>query len=77
MVDRKELDAIVGMDNVYDDLDILEQYSEDRSLTNPVRPSFVIRPHTLEEVQGIVQWANNTQTPIIPVSSRKDPIARG
>lgn len=69
MVDRKELDAIVGIENVFDDLDILEQYSEDQSFSHHVRPSCVIRPHTLEEVQGIVQWANNTQTPLIPISS--------
>lgn len=47
----------------------LDAYSEDISFVNPVRPASVIRPKNAEEVQRIVKFANETRTPLVPVSS--------
>jgi hypothetical protein len=65
----KELKNIVGTENVLDSPDVLDQYSKDQSLANPKMPSVVVKPKNVEEVQGLVQFANKTLTPLIPVSS--------
>lgn len=69
MTVSEELIKIVGAENVQDDQDTLEEYSKDESFVRPVRPRCVVRPAGLEEVRGIVNWANETKTPLIPVSS--------
>src|SRR4030042_26711 len=70
MTDRKtELAAIVGEGNVRDDPATLDSYSRDRSFTPAMRPRFVARPHSVNEVQKMVAWANATNTPLVPVSS--------
>ena len=66
---RRQLAAIVGEDNVLDDPKILEEFSHDESLCEPLRPWFVVRPATESEVQALVKWANSTATPLVPVSS--------
>ncbi len=48
---------------------VLEAYSKDISFVNSVRPASVIRPKSAEEVQRIVKYANETHTPLVPVSS--------
>jgi len=47
----------------------LEKYSADISFVNPVRPASVVRPKTASDVQKIVKFANETKTPLVPVSS--------
>lgn len=70
MVDQKaELAAIVGAGSVLDDPEILKQYSKDQSFAPAVQPRFVVRVKSVEEVQGIIGWANRTNTPLVPVSS--------
>jgi FAD/FMN-containing dehydrogenase len=70
MGDQKaELAAIVGADNVLDAPEILKQYSEDQSFARTMQPRFVVNVKNVDEVQGIVGWANRTNTPLIPVSS--------
>lgn len=70
MDERKEmLRGIVSKESVIDDLGILESYSWDESFTHPLKPSFLVQPKNVEMVQGIVKWANQTGTPLIPVSS--------
>ena len=39
------------------------------SFTDRLSPGIVVQPKTAEEVQEIVQWANQTLTPLVPVSS--------
>lgn len=34
-----------------------------------MKPSFVVNPKNAHEVEKIVMWANQTRTPLIPVSS--------
>lgn len=69
MVVKEELAKIVASENVTDDPDTLDQYSKDLSFVLPIRPRCVVKPNSLEEAQEIVKWANDTLTPIIPVSS--------
>ncbi len=48
---------------------VLDVYAKDISFVNPVRPAGVVRPKNAEEVQRIVEFANRTRTPLVPVSS--------
>ena len=66
---KEELIGVVGQRNVLDDSDTLETYSRDESFVRPMRPRFVTKPKNVEEVQRIVKWANQTGTPLVPVSS--------
>ena len=66
---KDELVAIVGKGNVLDDQETLEAYSRDQSFVPPRKPRFVVKPKETAEVQGIVKWANQTATPLVPVSS--------
>lgn len=70
MAEKKdELTKIVGAENVIDDLITLDVYSKDHSFIPPRKPLLVIKPKNADEVQGIVKWANQTRTPLVPVSS--------
>ena len=70
MGDQKtELAAIVGEENVLNDDGTLESYSSDMSFAPAEKPSLVVRPGGVEEVQKIITWANKTKTPLVPVSS--------
>jgi FAD/FMN-containing dehydrogenase len=66
---KKALSAIVGKGNVLDDAKTLAAYSQDESFARPMKPWSVVKPKNTNEVQRIVQWANETGTPLIPVSS--------
>jgi hypothetical protein len=63
------LAEIVGPDRVMDNPGIGESFSLDRTLHSAMRPSFRVRPGTVEQVREIVLWANETLTPLVPVSS--------
>jgi FAD/FMN-containing dehydrogenase len=69
MIEVKKLAAIVGADNVSHDAATLEAYSGDMSFTNTLRPACVIKPRNAEEIQKVVNLANETRTPLVPVSS--------
>ena len=58
--------ALAGTDTTQAALDA---YAKDISFVNPVRPAGVVRPKSAEEVQRIVEFANRTGTPLVPVSS--------
>ena len=60
---------IVGKENVFDDPKILDRYSRDKSFVPPIRPRCIVKPGNAGEVQAIVKWANETLTPLVPVSS--------
>ncbi len=66
---KEQLARIVGADNVSDAPEILESYSRDYSLTPPGRFTCMVQPRTTEEVQKIIQLANETRFPITPTSS--------
>ena len=68
-VKKQALIEIVGAAYVSDDQKVLESYAADCSYTPKRRPWFVVRPSSAEEVRDLVLWANQTETPLIPVSS--------
>jgi len=59
----------VGSEYVSDDHDTLEKYSRDYSFVQPRRPNCVAYPENVEEVQGIVKYANHHSIPVTPRSS--------
>ena len=66
---RQKLVSIVGAGHVLDDTATLEAYAQDQSVAPPRRPWFVVRPSNAAQVQALVVWANETATPLVPVSS--------
>lgn len=66
---KKDLIGIVGKGNVLDDPVITEAYAKDESFVLPIRPKLVVRPDSEAEVQALAAWANETDTPLVPVSS--------
>jgi FAD/FMN-containing dehydrogenase len=74
--EKDQLSGIVGVENVSDSPQALEEYAADESLAPPIAPTCVVRPKDAREVQEIVAWANATGTPLIPVSSGS-PHSRG
>lgn len=70
MIEKKSrLAEIVGDDGVLVNPEIGTSYSLDQNLIKPLKPCFEVRPRNVDEVQKIVLWANETQTPLVPVSS--------
>jgi FAD/FMN-containing dehydrogenase len=69
MIDKEKLAAIVGAGNVSNEESMLDQYSSDVSFVTRMRPSCVVKPANADQVQKIVKLANETLTPLVPVSS--------
>lgn len=63
------LTEIIGKQKVINKPGVLDRYSHDNSFTSPMRPRLVVQPGDSDEVQRIVAWANQTKTPLVPVSS--------
>lgn len=68
MVDTA-LQKIVGHDNVLTQPDLLAEYADALDPTPPKTPECVVRPGNASEVEAIVKWANESRTPLVPVSS--------
>ena len=66
---KEKLSEILGAENVLDDREAISDYSKDMSFDHPIKPACIVKPETMDEVQQIVKWANETLTPLIPVSS--------
>ncbi len=69
MIEKERLVTIVGPDKVINEPQVLQAYSQDMSFVNQVRPACVVMPNKADEVQKIIQLANDTQTPLVPISS--------
>ena len=63
------LKKIVGAKRVATDSETLDKYSRDQSFVRPCTPEYVVFAETLEEVQDVVKVANDSATPLVPVSS--------
>ena len=63
------LTKTIGKQKVIDKAQVLDRYSHDNSFTPPMRPRLVVQPRNASDVQKIVLWANQTKTPLVPVSS--------
>ena len=66
---KEELGEIFGPENVKDDAETLEAYSRDESFIHPLKPRYVVKAQNAAQVQKLVQWANRTLTPLVPLSS--------
>ena len=66
---KQRLKEIVGTASVFDNPEIGESFSLAHQLIPPLPPHFMVKPRNVDEVQKIVLWANETQTPLVPVSS--------
>jgi FAD/FMN-containing dehydrogenase len=69
MIQKEKLVKIVGAGNVIFDKAKLDEFASDVSFVNTVRPVGVVKPKNAADVQAIVKLANETATPLIPVSS--------
>jgi hypothetical protein len=63
------LTEIIGKQKTLKGHRVLDSYSHDNSFTPPMRPRLVVKPQNTDDVQKIVIWANQTKTPLVPVSS--------
>ncbi len=66
--DTAEIAAIVGPDHVLEHPKGLDRHTDDEQRA-PFSPLAVARPGSAEEVERLVAWANETATPLVPVSS--------
>jgi hypothetical protein len=66
---RDKLVAIVGVENFSDDLKALESYAKDFSLQPAGVPDYAVKPKDTQEVQKVIQIANDHSLPVVPVSS--------
>ncbi len=66
---KQDLIGLFGDGHVLDDPAILESYARDESFVLPIKPKLVVRPGSEAEVQALVLWANETGTPLVPISS--------
>ena len=69
MIERGKLVKIVGAGSVTYEQAVLDAYSSDISFVNAVKPLCVVKPEKAGDIQKIVKLANETQTPLVPVSS--------
>jgi FAD/FMN-containing dehydrogenase len=69
MIERKQLVGIVGAANVSSDKARLDEFSHDVSFVNPITPVNVVRASDAAEIKKLVKLANETRTPLVPVSS--------
>lgn len=66
---HERLKAIVGADRVTAAPKTLEKYSKDQSFVRPCTPDYVVFAQSVSEVENILKAANETKTPVVPVSS--------
>ena len=69
MIEKKKLVAIAGADNVFHEPAKLKEYSGDMSFVDKIKPECIVRVKNAEEVQALVKLANETKTPLVPISS--------
>jgi FAD/FMN-containing dehydrogenase len=64
-----ELQKIVGKSNFSDTAETLDLYGRDESFVLPIKPACVVYPQNANMVTSVLKWANETKTPVVPVSS--------
>ena len=69
MATKDSLLAILGGGNVIDDPRVLASYAVSHSFDQNFAPWYVVKPKDAETVEKLVGWANETKTPLVPVSS--------
>ena len=66
---KSRLIDIVGNEGIFPEPEFGDFFSLAHNLIKPLTPCFEVKPRNVEEVQKIVLWANETQTPLVPISS--------
>lgn len=66
---KAQLVQIVGEASLVENPDPGELHSLHHTLIPLLKPRFLVRPKNVDEVQRIVLWANETKTPLVPLSS--------
>jgi FAD/FMN-containing dehydrogenase len=66
---KNRLQEIVGEAGILDRPGVGERRSLDHDLAPTIHPRFLVKPGNVEQVQEIVLWANETGTPLVPMSS--------
>ena len=66
---KEELVNVVGNSRVIDDPKELVKYGGERNFDLHINPCFIVKPQDAEQVKKIVDAANKTNTPLVPVSS--------
>ena len=69
MAAKDSLKTILGKANVTDDPCVLASYAKSHSFDQSYEPWYVVKPVSSEQVEALVKWANETKTPLVPVSS--------
>jgi FAD/FMN-containing dehydrogenase len=69
MPEENGLSKIYGSGRILANENDLAEYSRDMSFVSTLKPRCVVKPGNLQEVQDTVNWANQTRTPLVPVSS--------
>jgi FAD/FMN-containing dehydrogenase len=69
MITKESLEQVVGSGRVNQEAAVLDAYAQDMSFVNSIKPRFVVKPQTGETIQKLMKLANDTQTPLVPVSS--------
>ncbi len=64
-----QLAEIVGKANVSNDPAALAAFADDTSFGMKLKPWLVVRPTDARQIEKLVGWANQTRTPLVPVSS--------
>jgi hypothetical protein len=66
---KNRLQATLKPEQISDQAEVLERYSEDNSFQPKGSPVLAVFPTTKEEVKAIVKMAGETKTPLVPISS--------
>ncbi len=69
MIEKEKLVNIFGAGNVSYDPTTLDAYSRDISFVTAMKPSCVVKAANVDQIKNIVKLANETLTPLVPVSS--------
>jgi FAD/FMN-containing dehydrogenase len=68
-MEQAALVKAIGAEQISRDRAELDGFSKDISFANRVRPASLVKPKTAADVQKILKFANETKTPLVPVSS--------
>jgi len=69
MATKDSLKTILGNASVICDPGVLAAYAKSHSFDQNYEPWYVVKPKSAEQVEKLVKWANETKTPLVPVSS--------
>jgi FAD/FMN-containing dehydrogenase len=69
MVDQAALVKAMGRERISADAPALDAYATDISFANRLRPASVVRVTSAAEIHELLKFANETRTPLVPVSS--------